>query len=247
MDVFDIQPIPNQPALFIKRKRILIIADLHIGIESQLREQGVATSSNAEKMISHLLSICKKYKAKEIVLLGDIKHNIPSASIQERRDVRTFLETIKEHGSIHIIPGNHDGFIEKLSPFEANLYPSHGVVIEDIGFAHGHRWPSEDIMKCKQIVIGHTHPTIVLTDRLNYKSFEPCWIKATFLDEELKEKYPNIKNSQILIMPAFNPLCGGIAVNKDGITGPLKKIIDIENAEVFLLDGSSLGKVKNVY
>ncbi len=40
----DIQPIPNEPALFIKEKKILIVADLHIGIERELREKGLQVS-----------------------------------------------------------------------------------------------------------------------------------------------------------------------------------------------------------
>ena len=60
MDLLDIQPIPNEPALFIKNEQILAVADLHIGIESQLREQGLQTSSQAQKMIEHLLLIIKK-------------------------------------------------------------------------------------------------------------------------------------------------------------------------------------------
>lgn len=47
-------------------------------------------------------------------------------------------------------------------------------------------------------------------------------------------------------MPAFNPLCGGIAANQEGITGPIGKIMDVKNAEVYLLDGSALGKVKDI-
>ena len=47
-------------------------------------------------------------------------------------------------------------------------------------------------------------------------------------------------------MPAFNKLCGGVAVNVEGILGPLGKIIDVDKSDVFLIDGSSLGKVVNL-
>ena len=246
MDHLDIQPITNEPLLFIKNKKILIVADLHIGIESQLREHGLITFSQAQNMIKHLHSICKKYNPKEIILLGDIKHNIPSTTIQERRDVKNFLELIKKYGTIHIVPGNHDGFIKKLSPKEIIIHPSDGLKFENIGFLHGHRWPSEEIMQCKQIITAHTHPTIMFTDRQGYKTYESCWIKGWFLKDKLNEKYPNSTHSEILIMPAFNPLCGGMAANQDGITGPIGKIIDIQNAEIYLIDGTSLGKVKNI-
>jgi putative SbcD/Mre11-related phosphoesterase len=246
MDLSDLQPIPKEPALFIKNKQILVVADLHIGIDSQLREQGLHITPQAQKMMDHLFLICDKLKPKEIILLGDIKHNIPSATFQERKDVGNFLEKIKEFGNVHIIPGNHDGFIQKLSPDEIRIHPSDGFIIENIGFTHGHRWPSEDIMKCEQIIIGHTHPTIMFTDRREYKTFESCWIKGEFFKNKLKEKYPGSKDPEILVVPAFNPLCGGVAANQQGITGPMGKIIDIKNAQIYLVDGTSLGKVEDI-
>jgi putative SbcD/Mre11-related phosphoesterase len=246
MDISDIQPIPNEPALFIKNKQILVVADLHIGIESQLREQGLQTTSHAKKMIKHFSSLCKKFKPKEIILLGDIKHNIPSTTFQERKDVRNFLTQITEYSSIHIIPGNHDGFIGKLSPKEIIIHPSDGFYIENVGFVHGHRWPSEIIMRCEQIIIAHTHPTVMFKDRLEFRTFEPCWIKGIFLKDKLIEKYSNSKNPEILVMPAFNPLCGGIAANQEGITGPIGKLIDIQNSQIYLIDGTSLGKIKDI-
>jgi putative SbcD/Mre11-related phosphoesterase len=246
MDLSDIQPIPNEPALFIKNMKIIVVADLHIGIEGQLREQGLHTSSKTKFMIDHLLKIIKKYKPIELILVGDIKHNIPSSTIQERRDVMNFLSIIKEYAAVHIVPGNHDGNINKITPHEINIHPSNGFSIDNVGFLHGHRWPSEEIMRCDQIIFAHTHPTIMFTDRLGHKTFEPCWIKSVCNKDKLKEKYPNGTCSSILIIPAFNPLCGGIAVNQEGITGPFGKIIDIKNAQIFLVDGTSLGRVKEI-
>ena len=62
----------------------------------------------------------------------------------------------------------------------------------------------------------------------------------------MKEKYPNSINPEVLILPAFNPLCGGIAANQEGVTGPLGKIIDIKKAQIYLIDGASLGLVKDI-
>jgi putative SbcD/Mre11-related phosphoesterase len=246
MEISTIQPVPNEPALYIIEKKILVFADLHIGIESQLREQGVITKSRSEIMINKLFSICKKFKPDHIILLGDIKHNIPTSTIQERKDVKNFLRLIEEYGKIHIIPGNHDGNIKWLTSESIIIHPSSGFVFNEIGFIHGHRWPNEEIMKCKQIILAHTHPTVMFLDRLNFKTFEPCWVKGKFISKKLKEKYPESINPSFLIMPAFNPLCGGAAVNHDGIVGPMGKIIDIKNSEIYLIDGVSLGKVKDL-
>ena len=83
-------------------------------------------------------------------------------------------------------------------------------------------------------------------DRLEFKTFEPCWVKGNFLKDRVNEKYPNSKNPEILVIPAFNPLCGGFAVNQKGISGPIGKIMDIDNSKIYLIDGTSLGKVRDL-
>jgi metallophosphoesterase superfamily enzyme len=179
-------------------------------------------------------------------LLGDIKHNIPSSTIQERSEVNRFLDSIQTYGTLHVLPGNHDGNIDRLLPSTIKLHPSDGFVFEGIGFTHGHRRPNKEVMQCEQVIIAHTHPTVMLTDRLGYRTFEQCWLRCAPLSDKLIEKYPASPTSQILVMPAFNPLCGGIAVNRDPLLGPFGSLIDVDNADIYLLDGSSLGKVKDL-
>jgi putative SbcD/Mre11-related phosphoesterase len=244
MDISQIQPITGQPVLFFKNKKILVVADLHIGIDSELKNYGITQTDHTQKMIKHLLSICEKQKPKEIILLGDIKHNIPNTTYHERLDVKNFIEQIKNIGTIRIVPGNHDGFIEKLAPANIKIHSSEGFIIENIGFIHGHRWPSKDIMNCQQIIMAHTHPCVFFKDRLNHKTYELCWIKTNFLQKKLKEKYPNSKDPLVIIIPAFNQLCGGISVNEDKVIGPLSKILDLHKAEIYLLDGTNIGNIE---
>jgi putative SbcD/Mre11-related phosphoesterase len=244
MKFSDMQPISNNPVLYIKKDKILIIADLHIGIEKQLHELGVNAFSQTNIMKDKIISLCKKYNPNKIFLLGDIKHNIPSSTFQERKDVKDFLENLQLYGEIHIIPGNHDGNIKKLSPKDIIIHPSDGFLHKNIGLVHGHRWPSSDLMYCNNLIFGHTHPTIMLEDRLGYKKFESCWLKGEINQNKLNDRYPNSKKIKFVVIPAFNPLCGGIAANVDGLVGPISKIIDMDNTEVFLLDGSSLGRIK---
>ena len=242
----ELQPIIDEPAFLVKEKKLLVIADLHIGIESELQENGLQVPSQTKVMEQRLISILTTNTIDDIILLGDIKHNIPSSTIQERTDVNRFLNTIQTYGTLHILPGNHDGNIDRLLPSTVKLHSSDGFVFDGIGFTHGHRKPNKEVMQCEQVVIGHTHPTVMLTDRLGYRTFEQCWLRSVPLSDSLLEKYPTSHTLQILIMPAFNPLCGGIAVNRDPLLGPFKSLIDIESAEVYLLDGSSLGKVKDL-
>ena len=242
----ELQPISDEPALLFKEKKILVVADLHIGIEYELRENGVHTPSQTNLMEQRLISILTQNDIHDIILLGDIKHMIPTITIQERTDVKRFLHTIQRYGTLHVLPGNHDGNIDRLLESEIQLHPSNGFEFEGIGFAHGHRWPTAEVMRCEQVVIGHTHPLVMLIDRLGYRTFEQCWMRCTPLFDALTKKYPESQTKQILIMPAFNPLCGGIAVNQEPLLGPFGSLVDVQTAELYLLDGCSLGKVKDI-
>lgn len=242
----EIQPIIDEPALLFKEKQLLVVADLHIGIESELREKGLQVPSQTMLMEERLVSLLQTYPVHDIILLGDIKHTIPTSTTQERTDVKRFLDIIKTYGRLHVLPGNHDGNIQRLLSSEIVLHPSDGFVLDSIGFVHGHRWPRAEVMQCEQVVIGHTHPIVMLTDRLGYRTYESCWLRGPCIDKKIKEKYPHAVSSQILVMPAFNPLCGGIAVNRDPLLGPFGSILDVANAEAYLLDGTSLGKVKDI-
>lgn len=240
------QPLIEEPALLFKEKKLLVIADLHIGIETELRENGLQVPSQTGIMEERLLSILSKNKVSDIILLGDIKHNIPSSTYQERTDVKNFLAKIQASCTLHVLPGNHDGNIDRLLSSGIQLHPSGGFVFEGIGFTHGHRTPSTEIMQCDLVVIAHSHPTVMLMDRLGYRTYEQCWLRGLPYFNTLQQKYPGSPTTQILLIPAFNPLCGGTAVNQDALLGPFKNLIDVDNSEVYLLDGSSLGKVKDL-
>ena len=240
------QPVPNEPALFIKEEKILVVADLHIGIESELQEQGVHAPPQTPLMLQRLQRLCSNYKPEDIVLLGDVKHMIPSSTIQERSNVKQFLQQVQSFGCVHIIPGNHDGNLHRFVPEGIHFHPSNGEILGDMGFIHGHRWPREEIMECGQVVVAHAHPTIMLTDRRGYKTFEPCWIRGNCKRDILSERFPSAANPDVIVIPAFNQLCGGIAINDEAFLGPFGKVLDIENASVYLLDGSSLGKIHHL-
>jgi len=242
MEPAKFQPIPDIPALYIPKNHMLVIADIHIGIENELRELGVHVSSQTENMKKRLFEICETYHPTDILILGDVKHTIPSTPFHEKKEVYRFLDELHQWGTVHIVPG-----IKHLIPDHIHMHSSEGIVLNDIGFAHGHRWPNQKVMQASYIIIGHTHPTILLKDRLGFKNYEPCWLKGHVREKVLLQKYPTANKAlQFLILPAFNPLCGGLAANEDGIMGPLSSVLDIDNAEVFLLDGAHLGKVKHI-
>ena len=56
---------------------------------------------------------------------------------------------------------------------------------------------------------------------------------------------------ELIIIPSFNELCGGVAFNEsldDDLLGPLfsSGAVDIDNAQVYLLDGTCLGALRHI-
>jgi len=238
-----LRPIPQTPALFVKEKKMLVIADLHIGIENELQEQGLNVSSQLPQMWYIIKQLYADYQPTDIVLLGDIKHSIPQTPFHEKKQLRRFFQQLSNLTTVHVIPGNHDGNIRWYLPDDVILHESDGVLFDTLGCAHGHRWPKESVMTASHLLIGHTHPTVMLQDRLKFETYETCWVKTNLHIAKTKKHYDSFNDHlELIVLPAFNPLCGGTAVNKQGLIGPINALINQDNAEYYLLDGSYLGK-----
>jgi putative SbcD/Mre11-related phosphoesterase len=245
-----LEPIPNEPALLLEsKKRTLIVADLHIGIEAELRESGINIPSQTEKMALHLLELCKEHDIDDVVIVGDVKHNVPLTSRQEYYEIPGIFEKLKEHVSeIHITKGNHDGKLENYLPRWVEIHGTKGFIHRNCGFFHGHTWPSKEVMACKHVVIAHQHPTIQFVETLGERDSRQCWVKAKFIEEALMDRYPE-SSPELIILPTFNDLLGGIALNtEEKLLGPImtNNLVDMENSEIYLLDGTFLGKLKDL-
>ncbi|MBN2518761.1 MAG: phosphoesterase, partial [Candidatus Altiarchaeota archaeon] len=77
--------IPNRPAVLVGN--MLVVADLHNGIEYELHKKGVEVPSQTQAKLERLKSIIDETRPKRLVILGDLKHNIPITSRQEYYEV----------------------------------------------------------------------------------------------------------------------------------------------------------------
>ncbi|HNR59137.1 MAG TPA: metallophosphoesterase, partial [Methanothrix sp.] len=103
------RPIPNEPLLLVEgRRRGLVAADLHIGIEHQLWLGGASVPSQTGKMLAGLRLRAEEVEPDRVILLGDVKHNLPWTSFQEKGEVPSFLKALSEVAKVEVIAGNHD-------------------------------------------------------------------------------------------------------------------------------------------
>jgi putative SbcD/Mre11-related phosphoesterase len=275
-----ITPIKNYSALLIKKQkeRVLVVADLHIGWEVKLAEQGIHVPSQTPKILEKIIQLIENCKPTGIIFLGDVKHAIAKVEMEEWRDIPDFFEAIaKRVSNIQIIQGNHDGNLEPLLPETTKILPPTGIVFGDVGLFHGHTWPAPELLRCRNLITGHVHPTVAFRDPIGFRITRQVWVKAKCDCEHLAESFLkslNIKPAKdpidllqkhfkirfralhLFIMPSFNDFLGGRPINEkrlkaqksSAFIGPIlrSKSVNIDDAEVYMLDGTFLGTVNQL-
>lgn len=247
------RPVLNERALLIESKdgNVLVVADFHIGIEYEFLGRGVRVPSQTGAMLERLNWLLSVTDSRKLVVLGDVKHQVPGTSYQELRELPGFLEGAK-CDSVEIVAGNHDTELECMAPKKVVIHPSSGMVLEKepkkFGLFHGHAWPARQLLGCDYLVCAHLHPVISITDPLGGRHREPCWLFSRMKQKETIANYGMAGNQDatVIIMPAFNPILGGLAINEAASFGSFFGCVDFPDGDVFLLDGTGLGKLKDI-
>lgn len=241
----------DYPALFISNLKALVIADLHLGLEHELYKNGIIISPQSEKFRKTIDHLVKLTKAKNLIILGDIKHEVPGISYREEKEIPKLFSYLIEKVQVTCCKGNHDTYLEEILPKEVKVYSSRGFKIGKYGFFHGHAWPSKDLMECDYLFMSHIHPAIEFRDKFGYRAMEQVWVKGNLDKDMIKIKYKMKKCGKLetTILPVFNRLLGGVALNSTAekeLIGPLlaNKVFDLDNSKVYMLDGTYLGSMK---
>jgi putative SbcD/Mre11-related phosphoesterase len=243
-------PVQGKPALLIKgRKPVLCVADLHIGYEIELRESGFNVPDQTHTMLSSLIEM---EEGDSLVILGDLKHSIPTARVGESYRIARLLRALAERFSeVTMIAGNHDGAIERALPESVCFVSPEGTCISSIGMVHGHSWPSETVMKAKTLVWGHLHPCVRMFDRLGAAVSMKCWLRGPVHPEAVSRRYGAIRTAESIVMPSFNHLLIGTPVNerRDHTLSPLtrSRFVVLEEQRGYTLEGVDLGEVSGLY
>ncbi|MBP7708455.1 metallophosphoesterase [Candidatus Pacearchaeota archaeon] len=205
--------------LYWKKKKTLIIGDLHLGYESSLSERGYSVPrTQKEENYDILRKIIEKLKNKieRIIFLGDIKHYFGGIFRQEFEDFENLIKFIeKELGTkppIVITKGNHDNMLQPILANYKNIRLVDYLLEEKRLFVHGDSESTKkcyEIIKsnrCKLVVLGHFHPAFVLKDKKGVKEEKfKCFLYG----------YSNEFRKEVIFVPSFFPLIEGSDVIKD--------------------------------
>jgi metallophosphoesterase superfamily enzyme len=214
-------------------------------------------ASRSRERLDRLLSCIRATSPDLLILLGDVKHNLPVTSRQEYRELPGFLAEVRKEVPLRVVPGNHDTGIARFLGDEELLGPA-GAVIDGTGYLHGHTLPSPSLLG-RLIITGHHHPLVSVRDEVGLALRAPAYLVAALDGGALRgrprgrragsspagaEAGTGPGTTRALFVPAFNE-CAGFDVTSivRRPFSPVSRAIVPESAEVFLTDGTYLGPV----
>lgn len=229
----------------------MIVSDIHLGLGGSPDRPSGPPEGSGSILAEDLTRIAKAVSADRVLIAGDVKHPIVGTPPALRPVVFDFFGRLLADGlATELVLGNHDGGIVPHLPREVEVRPAEGVVRDGIGIFHGHRWPSEAVLRSPRLVAGHLHPGY----RFAPTAEDPvgkrrCWVRAEIPPSPVSRRrsrstrVPNAR--EIVILPAFNPLAGTEALNRERParirTFLYRRFLTLGTARAYLLDGTDLG------
>ena len=247
--------VPEEPALIHREgdEATLLVSDLHLGLEKEMASKGFRIPPYSQKMLDRLNAMAEQNRLNRIVVVGDVKHSIGKVEDIDWGIIPWFFEALLDvFPAVEVVPGNHDALIRTLLPQRVKLHSPEGTVIgrkSKVGVAHGHSWPSKEVIVSRSIVMGHSHFRYEMRDRFGGRRREAVWLFANYdlADMLAKAGYPRSRHGEgkLVVMPPFNNLVGGQAINAKGgfDFGPIlsSRSFRLSDADIFLLDGTRVG------
>ncbi len=211
-------------SLYLRRQKLLVISDIHLGIEEEHQKRGTLVPKfHLKDLLEHFDFIFSKVKPETILITGDLKHEFGRISEQEWRDLLRFFDYLSQHcEKIIMLKGNHDPMLGPVAK-KRNLEIVKEYSSGDILFVHGDHVP-EMPKKIKTIIMGHEHPAITLREERKAEKFK-CFLKGKY------------KGRTLIVIPSMNLLTEGTDVLQGNFLSPLLKM---QNFEIFIVENKDV-------
>ncbi len=232
----DVEILDGLPVLYIKSLSAIVCTDLHLGYEGVAAGRGAfLPKANLRKAKETVAKAVGMRHPDRIIVDGDIKNEFSQVHAEEFNETRefvTFLRSELKLGSITLIKGNHDNFIDRLRvPFGIELHAQEAL-LNGYLFFHGEALPSSS--EARMLIMGHVHPSIALYGRLGTREKLRCFLRGRMHD-----------GREILVLPAMNYFAEGFSVNMERDIGRLapvfREMLDIDSMEALCIgEGETL-------
>ncbi|MDY6761708.1 MAG: metallophosphoesterase [Candidatus Nanohaloarchaea archaeon] len=200
------ETVNGYPAVYDPVTDAVVVADLHLGLESLMADSGVYMPKvQLEEAKDDLSTLVEETGATRVIVLGDIKHEFSETSYGEREEVQDLLDMLADTvEDVLLVKGNHDNYLVYAVEDYENVELSEYFLRDGALFVHGH----EDVdnletQEADCVVMGHEHPALTLRDEIGVAEKLPA-----FLYGELRD------GRDLLVLPAFSALAEGSQVNR---------------------------------
>jgi len=226
----------QEESLYLKQSQILIISDLHLGLNEQ-------NNSFMLQSVRRIKNLIQMLNPKYIVFNGDIFHEFGNFSFKVLKEFKDMIFFAKENKiDYFFIKGNHDTLLKNyLAKGDIKKETKTYLIKDENLICHGDYMPNIYFGDVKRIIIGHLHPAIILSENQKKETFK-CFIKGEF------------KQKELLIMPSFSKFNYGINVLElktyENISPFILGEKQVDNFEVYVLDDKNnivfFGKIKDI-
>lgn len=218
-------------AVYLPAARTLVLADLHLGRDAT-SEVSLPLGERAD-LTKRLRALLEHFSPATVVFAGDVLHSFSGVPGEAAETVDALLRAVASAGAAAVVtPGNHDAMLEGV--WHGRTVPEHRIDVRlttdgiregtderpgdepgdepdrspgspvDSGtrargeglVCHGHRVPEG---AAGLYVVGHDHPTIEIEGQRR-----PCYLYGSAIH----------RGADVLMVPAFNRLVTGVAVNR---------------------------------
>lgn len=218
-------------AAYVEEYRMAVIADLHLGYEGALHDQGVSIPRRQKAvMLKRLGSMISDLQPRTLVVAGDFKHEFSRPIRDEWNEVLDVLEFLNGRTDVVLVRGNHDNFLRNILNRKAmELHKDYWV--GNFRVLHGH----EDFELEGITIMGHEHPSLKLRDEVGATTSVPCFLAL----------------DNLVVVPAFSPLAYGTDIFERPYLSPVlnrlkmsaARVIGVDD-EVGLLDFHHMGDIR---
>ncbi len=192
------------PAVYLRKYKMALLADAHIGFEEEMAEKGIYIPRFQKKRLMNILDeVFSTVDVEVLAVVGDFKHKFNELGKIERIELSEIIRYVSSRvEKFVVVRGNHDNYLSVLTrKFNFELVDQ--LNIGEFLITHGHTELPEQV-NARYLIIGHEHPVITLRDSLGSIGRFQC-----FLVGETKH------GSQLLTLPAVGAYQTGSRVTLD--------------------------------
>jgi len=232
-----------------ERRPTVVIADLHLGLGASPDAPFGPPGASAPELAEQAVRLCRRARARRLVIAGDVKHPIVGVPPWLRSVVFGFFATLLEERVVpEVVLGNHDVGLERHLPREVVVHPSAGWAAGGVGIFHGHRWPSSRVLDQPILVAGHLHPGYRFAPTADAPlGKRRVWLRIEFAGGPglARSNGRAARARELIVVPPFHPLAGLEALNRErperGRSFLYRRFLGRGTVRAYLLDGTDLG------